>query len=106
MRDDHQGLLGKMIQRAAKFAKARSVHTIITCSDCGVEKLLSDRSPCGLHQSVPEKGDDTLLVRIGLVKPKAKITGQVVDSKTLTNSSSFKRAELSTRMHQQKAEDD
>ena len=105
MRDDDQGLLGKMIQRAAKFAKARSVHRVITCADCGVEKLLSDKSPCGSHEPVPETSDDTLFVRIGLVAPKAKITGHVVERKPLTNTLTYKRTDLSVPTPL-KAEDD
>ena len=106
MREDDQSILSKLITKASHLSKTVDVQTRIKCLDCGEEKRMGDQSPCGSHPVLAAATENTFLVRIGLVPPKRKITGQVVSMKPLTNSPSQKRVDLSTPIHRQKAEAD
>ena len=77
MRDDNESLLQKLISGASNLITPRA-QIRIQCPDCGVEKLQGDTSPCGSHPVLSDPSDDTFMIRIGFVKPKAKIEGEVV----------------------------
>lgn len=71
MRDDNESLLQRLIAGATNLVTPKS-QIRLKCPDCGLDKLQGDPSPCGSHPVLSDPSEDTLLVRIGFVKPKPR----------------------------------
>lgn len=73
MKDDAQGMLGKLMSRASGLIKPANVHQFISCTECGEWVAKGNKTPCGAHPPIPEPKDDATYVFISLEKSALRL---------------------------------